>query len=67
MPLKFILRFAVILFFVVLLDALVIQFLFSGSTVVILWILTVPVILGIPILMSVLLASDEEMEIPKNI
>ncbi|WP_173910796.1 hypothetical protein [Acinetobacter sp. Marseille-Q1618] len=67
MPLKFILRFAVILFFVVLLDALVIQFLFSGPTVIILWILTVPVILGIPILMSVVLASDEEMEIPRNI
>ncbi|MFW1858899.1 hypothetical protein [Acinetobacter defluvii] len=66
MPLKFILRFAAILFFVVLLDALIIQFLFSGSTVVILWILTVPIILGIPILMSIMLASDDEMNIPKN-
>lgn len=65
MPLKFILRFAMILFFVVLLDALIIQFLFSGATVVILWILTVPIILGIPIIMSIILASDEEMSIPR--
>ena len=66
MPQNFVIRFASVLAFVLVLAALVIHFLFSGDTTVILWIFTFPIILAIPILTSVVLVKDEELGIPVN-
>ena len=63
---NFVIRFASVLFLVLILAALVIHFLFSGDTTVILWIFTFPIILAIPILTSVVLVKDEELGIPVN-
>ncbi|MGE8539434.1 MAG: hypothetical protein ACN6NI_09130, partial [Acinetobacter sp.] len=60
---KFIIRFAMILFTILILTALAIQFFFSPEVTVVLWIFAVPFILGIPILASVVLASNEELDI----
>ncbi|OTG97980.1 hypothetical protein B9T24_00995 [Acinetobacter sp. ANC 4654] len=61
MPQNFVIRFASVLSLVLILAALVIHFLFSGETTVVLWIFTFPIILAIPILTSVLLAKDQEL------
>lgn len=63
MATKFIIRFAVILFAVLILTALSIQFFFDPEVTVVLWIFAVPFILGVPILASVVLASNEELDI----
>ncbi|WP_216937673.1 MULTISPECIES: hypothetical protein [unclassified Acinetobacter] len=43
--------------------ALGIQFFFNPEVTVVLWIFAVPFILGIPILASVILATNEELDI----
>ena len=63
MPIKFVMRFAAILFSVLILAAVVIQFFFNPHYTVIFWIFSVPFILGIPILSSVILAQNEELDI----
>lgn len=60
MLLKFATRFALILFTVIALTAVAIHFFFSGETTT-LWIVMMPVILGIPILASIVLVTDEEL------
>lgn len=63
MSTKFIIRFAAILFSVLILTALAIQFLFKPDVTVVLWIFAVPFILGIPILASVVLTTNDELDI----
>jgi hypothetical protein len=63
MSTKFIIRFAAILFSVLILAGLIIQFFFKPDVTVVLWIFSVPFILGIPILASVVLTSNEELDI----
>ncbi|QIC65902.1 hypothetical protein [Acinetobacter schindleri] len=63
MSMKFISRFVVILVLVMILAALSIQFFFDPHYTVVFWILAVPVILGAPILGSVILASNEELDL----
>ncbi len=63
MSTKFIIRFAAILFSILILAALVIKFFFSPDVTIVLWIFAVPFILGIPILASVVLATNEELDL----
>ena len=63
MPIKFVMRFAAILFSVLILVALAIQFFFDPHYTVIFWIFSVPFILGTPFLSSVVLAKYEELDI----
>ena len=63
MSTKFVLRFAVILMLVLLFSALAIHFFFNPGATVILWIFAMPLILGVPILSSVVLATNEELDI----
>ncbi len=63
MPLKFVMRFLIILFAVLILAATVIQFFFSSKLTTDLWIILVPLILGVPILASVVLTKDDELNI----
>lgn len=63
MSTKFVIRFALILFLVLVLTAIAIQFLFNPDATVILWIFAMPIILAVPILASVLLAQNEEFDI----
>ncbi|AUC07673.1 MAG: hypothetical protein ACD_6C00119G0002 [uncultured bacterium] len=63
MSTKFIIRFAAILFSVLILTALAIQFFFKPDVTVVLWIFAVPFILGIPILASVVLTTNDELDI----
>ncbi len=58
---NFVIRFASVLFLVILFSALAIHFLFSAEITVVLWIFAFPIILVIPIFVSVALASDEEL------
>ncbi len=57
---KFVTRFAIILFVVIALMAMLIQFIFPNNATT-LWILMMPAILGIPMLASIVLATDEEL------
>jgi hypothetical protein len=52
-----------VLLSVLILAAIVIQFFFSSKLTTDLWIIVVPVILGIPILTSVVIAKDDELSI----
>lgn len=63
MLLKFAIRFAVVLFSVLIVAAIAIQFFFSSKLTTDLWIIVVPVILAIPILTSVICAKDEELNL----
>lgn len=63
MSTKFVIRFALILFLVLVLTAIAIQFMFNPDVTVILWIFAMPIILAVPILSSVLLATNEEFDI----
>ena len=63
MLLKFSIRFMAVLLSVLILAAIVIQFFFSSKLTTDLWIIVVPVILGIPILTSVVIAKDDELSI----
>ena len=62
MSTKFIIRFAAILFSVLILTALAIQFFFKSDVIVVLWSFAVPFILGIPILASVVLTTNDELD-----
>lgn len=66
MPQNFVIRFASILFFILILAAIVIHFSTSGEATIVFWICLVPVILAIPILTSVVFAKDEELGLPTN-
>ena len=63
MSTKFVIRFTLILFLVLVLTAIAIQFMFNPDVTVILWIFAMPIILAVPILSSVLLAANEEFDI----
>lgn len=63
MLLKFTIRFLGVLLAVLILTAIVIHFFFSSALTIDLWIIMVPIILGVPILASVLLAKDDELDI----
>jgi hypothetical protein len=63
MPINFVIRFAAILFSVLILVALAIQFFFDPHYTVVFWIFAMPFILGTPILASVVLAKNEELDI----
>ncbi|WP_104470725.1 hypothetical protein [Acinetobacter indicus] len=63
MSMKFVSRFVVVLVLVMILSALSIQFFFNPDYTIVFWILAVPVILGAPILASVVLASNEELDL----
>ena len=66
MPLKFVIRFTSILFSLLLLAALAIHFFFSSKLTTDLWIILVPIILGVPILTSVFFTKDDELCIPSG-
>ncbi len=61
---KFIMRFVGVLFSILLLVGIGIHFMVEPKLTTMIWIFTVPLILAVPILLSVLLASDEEFQIP---
>lgn len=61
---SFVIRFAAVLFVLLVLFTLIIEFSTSGEATIIMWIFAVPFILGIPIFASVILAKNDEMEIP---
>lgn len=61
---KFIIRFAGLLFFILILAAIGAHFIITSEPVIVVWILAVPLILGIPIIASVILAKDDELGIP---
>ena len=63
MSTKFAIRFAAILFLVLVLTAIAIQYFFHPDSTVILWIFAMPIILAVPILSSVVLATNEELDI----
>ena len=63
MPKNFVIRFAVLLFMTLLVIALGIHFMLSKEVSVVAWILMFPIIMAVPILASVLMAKDEELEI----
>ncbi|MCU4582232.1 hypothetical protein KTJ32_14650 [Acinetobacter gyllenbergii] len=63
MLVKFAMRFIGVLFAVLVLAALVIHFFFSSKLTTDLWIIVVPIILGIPMLTSVIVARDDELNV----
>ncbi|EOR08448.1 hypothetical protein [Acinetobacter genomosp. 15BJ] len=63
MLVKFAVRFMGVLFAVLALVALVIHFFFSNKLTTDLWIIMVPIILGVPMLTSVIVAKDDELSI----
>lgn len=63
MLIKFAVRFMGVLLSVLALVAMVIHFFFSSHITTDLWIIMVPVILGIPMLTSVVIAKDEELSL----
>lgn len=63
MLLKFAIRFMAVLFSVLALAAIVIHFFFSSKLTTDLWIIVVPIILGVPMVASVIVAKDTELNI----
>ncbi|USA45135.1 hypothetical protein NDN11_10350 [Acinetobacter sp. C26M] len=63
MLVKFAIRFMGVLFMVLALAAIIIHFFFSSKLTTDLWIIVVPIILGVPMLTSVIIAKDEELSI----
>lgn len=63
MLLKFAIRFMAVLFSVLTLAAIVIHFFFSSKLTTDLWIIVVPIILGVPMVASVIVAKDTELNI----
>ncbi|WP_436897304.1 hypothetical protein [Acinetobacter gyllenbergii] len=61
MLVKFAMRFMGVLFAVLALAAIVIHFFFSSKLTTDLWIIVVPIILGVPMLTSVIVARDDEL------
>lgn len=66
MPMSFVIRFAAVLALVLIVFTLAIELTTSGETTVIMWIFTVPFILATPILASVVLAKNDEMDISEK-
>lgn len=63
MLVKFAIRFMGVLFAVLVLAAIVIHFFFSSKLTTDLWIIVVPIILGVPMLTSVIVARDDELNV----
>ncbi|MGJ8757552.1 hypothetical protein ACSFV5_07930 [Acinetobacter sp. HC8-3S] len=63
MLLKFAIRFMAVLFSVLVLAAIVIHFFFSSKLTTDLWIIVVPIILGVPMVASVIVAKDTELNV----
>jgi len=63
MPLKFVIRFASILFSLLILVVIATQFLFSSKVTTDIWIISFPIILAIPILTSIVFAKNDEFSI----
>ncbi|NIE95508.1 hypothetical protein F3J02_03245 [Acinetobacter sp. Tr-809] len=63
MLVKFAIRFMGVLLGVLALAAIIIHFFFSSKLTTDLWIIVVPIILGVPMLTSVIIAKDEELSI----
>ncbi len=63
MLLKFAIRFMAVLFSVLTLAAMVIHFFFSSKLTTDLWIIVVPIILGVPMVASVIVAKDTELNV----
>ncbi|WP_227610895.1 MULTISPECIES: hypothetical protein [unclassified Acinetobacter] len=61
MLLKFAIRFMAVLLAVLILAAIIIHFSFSSKLTTDLWIIIVPIILAAPILTSVVLTKDDEL------
>ncbi|WP_257221728.1 hypothetical protein [Acinetobacter sp. YH12201] len=61
MPIKFVIRFTSILVSLLILAALVNQFLFSSQVTIDVWILSFPIIVGVPIFASIISATDNEL------
>ncbi|WP_353173349.1 hypothetical protein [Acinetobacter rudis] len=66
MPKSFAIRFAAVLLLVLIVATVGIEFSTAGETTVVMWIFAVPFILAIPILTSVVLAKNDELEIPAS-
>lgn len=64
MPKSFVVRFAAVLFLVLVVATIGIELSTTGETTVVMWIFAVPFILAIPILASVILAKNDELEVP---
>ncbi|KXO87249.1 hypothetical protein AYK86_00970 [Acinetobacter venetianus] len=63
MLIKFAIRFMAVLFSVLALAAIVIHFFFSSKLTTDLWIIVVPIILGVPMVASVIVAKDTELNV----
>lgn len=63
MLLKFAIRFMAVLFSVLALAAIIIHFFFSSKLTTDLWIIVVPIILGVPMVASVIVAKDTELNV----
>lgn len=61
MPIKFVIRFTSILVSLLILAALVNQFFFSSQVTIDVWILSFPIIVGVPIFASIISATDNEL------
>lgn len=64
MPKSFVVRFAAVLLLVLVVATIGIELSTTGETTVVMWIFAVPFILAIPILASVILAKNDELEVP---
>lgn len=63
---RYIARFVGILFLILVLATIGIEVFTSGDSRIVMWILSVPLILGIPIVSSVILVKNDELDIPLN-
>lgn len=63
MPLKFVIRFTSILFSLLILAVIATHFFFSSKVTTDVWIISFPIILGIPILTSIIFAKNDEFSI----
>lgn len=61
---RYIARFVGILFVMLVLATIGIEVFTSGDSKIVLWILSVPLILGIPVVSSVILVKNDELDIP---
>ncbi|ALH95950.1 hypothetical protein AOY20_10645 [Acinetobacter equi] len=68
MPKNFVIRFASVLFTILIIAALVIHFTLADTSrlIVLLWIYTVPLSLGITAFISIIFAKDSELGIPTS-
>jgi ABC-type multidrug transport system permease subunit len=68
MPKNFVIRFTSVLFAILFIAALIIHFTLSDSSrlIILLWIYTVPLSLGITAFVSIIFAKDSELGIPTS-